>query len=723
MAYEEAPASVRLPRMLAGRAMVILGLSGLAVAQPLLDLFGNNPEFFVAGDYSRGQIVWFALIVTLLPPIAGTAVVGVAGAIDRRAGDVAFAAVAGLFAGALVLAVIRSLGLDPVALVLPLALLGGVAVALLVIRTQGFRLLASYLAAANLAFFGMFMFTSRTSDLVAASAGDDLGSVQVPELRGPVVVLVLDEFPAATIMRADGTINADRYPGFAELASVSSWFRNASSPHNLTPRAVPSILDGRLGDDGALPIYADHPRNLLTLLGQDVPVLRYESVTDLCPPSICETAQQRQPLSQALRDASIVYGHRVLPGALRDGLTPIDNSWGDFGADNDGGVGSDPTSPGSDESGDDHGDDGDDRNDGEREYIEEAYSRWQGLGADERSPLGQAGIVRQQIDLMTSEPAVHFVHVALPHRPWVLSRTGISTSFLPELITDPDVPAYDFENRMEYQLHSMQVGAVDSLIGDLLDRLRGLPTWDDTLLVVTSDHGSNLTPPDLGRMRITDTNREEVYRVPLFIKAPGQQQGVAVDASAQTIDVLPSIVDLLDAEVDWTFDGHSLYDGTEAHTPSLVSTDVQTAVDIAVARRADFPSGDTWIDLAAVGPNGDLVGRHIDDLTVGDPSEYTMSFNQDDLFDALPTESGTMPFALSGTVEGPAEPPELLVAVNGRLAGVIGGYGPDDDGWSFLGFVADLYRSGRNDVRVYEVERAADARSGSAVVLRPVDDA
>ena len=35
------------------RAFIILGLSGLAVTQPLLDLFGQNPEFFVAGNYSR----------------------------------------------------------------------------------------------------------------------------------------------------------------------------------------------------------------------------------------------------------------------------------------------------------------------------------------------------------------------------------------------------------------------------------------------------------------------------------------------------------------------------------------------------------------------------------------------------------------------------------------------------------------------------------------------
>ena len=60
------------------RSLVILGLSSLAVAQPLLDLFGRNPEFFVAGNYSTGQIVWFALLITLVPPLVGIAAIAAA---------------------------------------------------------------------------------------------------------------------------------------------------------------------------------------------------------------------------------------------------------------------------------------------------------------------------------------------------------------------------------------------------------------------------------------------------------------------------------------------------------------------------------------------------------------------------------------------------------------------------------------------------------------------
>ena len=675
------------------RAFVILGLSGLAVAQPLLDLFGKNPEFFVAGNYSRGQIVAFALLITLVPPLVGIALTAVATVIDRRAGTIVFGVVCAALAGAFVLAVLRTLDVDATLLVFALAVAGGLGIAALIIRTRGARLFASYLAAANLLFVGSFLFFSPTSELVSGGSTGDLGSVHVPPLRGPVVVVVLDEFPAATIMRADGSLNTDRFPGFAELAGVSTWFRNASSQYNLTHRAVPMILTGTLGNNDDLPTYQDHPRNLFTLLGSVARVRRYESVTDMCPPSVCDPPP-RQPLSQAIEDASVVYGHRVLPSSLRNDLPAIDNSWGAYGAQDDrGGATSDQTSATS--------------------HIEQAYSRWLGMAADERSPRGQAQVLRAETEAIDGSPSVHFVHVALPHRPWVLSRSGLATSYAPELITDPSAPGYAFGARLDAQLHVMQVGAVDRMVGELVDHLRALPTWDQTLLVVTSDHGTNLTPPDIGRMKVTDANREEVYRMPLFIKAPGQTEGDIRDDSVQTIDVLPSIVDLLGADVDWEFDGHSLYDGSTAHTAPLVSTDVSAAIEIAERRAEEFPYGDDWTALAAVGENGDLVGSNVSEFTVGEPSAYTATLAQQGLLSDLPTADGTEPFVLAGTVGGAStEPSELLAAINGRLAGVVGGYRPEGSGWAFTGYVADFYREGANEVTLYEV-----SRDGSAVTL------
>jgi hypothetical protein len=671
-------------RTVGSRALVILGLSALAVTQPLLDLFGHNPEFFVAGRYSAEQIVWFALIVAFVPPLVGIIVVALAALLGRPVGTVVYDAIVALLATAVALATLRWLGVDRAVVMLALSLIAGAALTLFVVRTRGGTMFASILAAANLVFVGSFLLFSPTAELVAGDGTPSVGGVHVPPLRAPVVVVVLDELPAATIMRADGTINADRYPGFAELAAVSTWFRNASSPHPHTPQAVPAILSGKVTNGSDLPTYRDHPENLFTLLGRDVPVHRYEAVTDLCPPDIC-VSQPQQPLGQALHDASIVYGHRILPEELRNDLPAIDRSWGAYGSDTDT-ANDDPT--------------GDD-------LVNALYEHWRALGAEEKSVRGQAHILADRVAAITAEPSVQMVHVSLPHRPWMLSRSGVALSYVPRAASDPAAQTTEFSSRLAYQLHSMQTGAVDVIIGELVERLRSMPTWEDTLLVVIADHGYSLTPPDLGR-DVTERNAEEVYRMPLFIKAPGQVDGAVDDDTAMTIDVLPSIVDLLDAQVDWDFDGHSLYDGSQPHTEPKVSPDVGPVLAIAAARAQQF-DGDDWIGLAAVGANGDLVGRDVDDLTAGPPSQLEATLEQADLLEQLPTADGTAPFVLTGTVTGHPEsgdtPGDLVVAINGTLAGVVGDFEPSGGGWTFTGYVADLYREGRNEVRLYEVTR------------------
>ena len=67
--------------MLAGHLAV---LWSFAVAQPLLDLLGDAPEFFVARENTRGDIILLALTVTLVPPLALTAVEALLWAVSPR---------------------------------------------------------------------------------------------------------------------------------------------------------------------------------------------------------------------------------------------------------------------------------------------------------------------------------------------------------------------------------------------------------------------------------------------------------------------------------------------------------------------------------------------------------------------------------------------------------------------------------------------------------------
>jgi hypothetical protein len=60
-------------------------------------------------------------------------------------------------------------------------------------------------------------------------------------------------------------------------------------------------------------------------------------------------------------------------------------------------------------------------------------------------------------------------------------------------------------------------------------------------------------------------------------------------------------------------------------------------------------------------------------------------------------------------------PPELVVEINGTLAGIVGAYKQSDGGWRFTGFMGPFFRDGANEVVAYEVERSA-----AGVVLHPL---
>ncbi|MGH9228267.1 MAG: sulfatase-like hydrolase/transferase [Acidimicrobiales bacterium] len=688
------------------RCAALAGVAGLAVTQPVLDLFGRNPEFFVAGRYSSQQIIAFALIVAIVP--AAVAVVGssLVWLVNRRVAAVVLSGALGAFAGVFALVVLGSIGVDR-SWVAFLVAVASAALTVWLERTHPWgRALLSYLALGNLAFLALFLFASPTAELVGgnASAGE-LGSIRLSDLQGPVVFVILDELPVTTLMRADGRVNEDRYPNFARLAATSTWFRNASSHSPMTSRSVPAMLTGTFPDDGELPTYRDHPRNYFSLFGSRYRVHRYESVTDMCPPDACEPLPQGS-IRDALQDGAIAYGHRVLPGGWADRLPSIDHSWGNFGG------GLDPASA-EPATGDGSGSRGSGAPQGSTLTTvgpaDDPYGRWRGLDPFDRSALGQFRALDESVSFIDDTPSVNLFHVALPHYPWTLTPWGTRlTRFPNQLAHDPDDPAYEVTLRLVYQLHSLQAGAADVAVGNLIDHLRNVGAWDDALVVITSDHGTSLLPPDLGR-KLTSNSREELLRMPLFIKAPGQDEGEVRDDVAQTIDILPSIVDLLGVRTDWVFDGHSLFDGSKPSTDPDVDDSVEPALDIAARHGADF-AGDDWAGLAGPGELGGLVGTGVDAVTTGQPSTMTWSADDRDLFASLPTSDGRVPYLLAGTMSTPdsgRRPPDLVVAVNGVVAGIVGATEPTGSGWRFLGLVGPFFADGANTVEAYEVEPTA----------------
>jgi len=111
-----------------------------------------------------------------------------------------------------------------------------------------------------------------------------------------VVFVVFDEFPADDLLRPDGSIDAERFPNFARLASISTWFPNATTVFDSTFGAVPAILDGRLPRPRMATDVRSHKPSIFHVLDRlGYEVFKVESASAVCPPSICPGARTRRP--------------------------------------------------------------------------------------------------------------------------------------------------------------------------------------------------------------------------------------------------------------------------------------------------------------------------------------------------------------------------------------------------------------------------------------------
>ena len=109
---------------------------------------------------------------------------------------------------------------------------------------------------------------------------------------------------------------------------------------------------------------------------------------------------------------------------------------------------------------------------------------------------------------------------------------------------------YDATEADRRQIQNLYYGGVtqaDAAIGDVLDELRRTGALDNTLVIITSDHGEELGDHGLWEHNwMYETN----LRVPLIMCWPeGLSQGVRVEALVESVDIVPTICDLLQVEL------------------------------------------------------------------------------------------------------------------------------------------------------------------------------
>ncbi|MDP4991514.1 MAG: sulfatase-like hydrolase/transferase, partial [Marivita lacus] len=129
----------------------------------------------------------------------------------------------------------------------------------------------------------------------------------------------------------------------------------------------------------------------------------------------------------------------------------------------------------------------------------------------------------------------------------------------------PDLDASDATTRMIRKLYFGLATEVDHHIGHILTWLKETGQYEDTLIVLTADHGEMLGDYGLwGKMTFHDA----AFHVPLIIRQPkAGARGVVVTHPTESIDITPTILNYLGLGMPHAMDGKSLKPFLDGETP------------------------------------------------------------------------------------------------------------------------------------------------------------
>lgn len=98
----------------------------------------------------------------------------------------------------------------------------------------------------------------------------------------------------------------------------------------------------------------------------------------------------------------------------------------------------------------------------------------------------------------------------------------------------------------------------DTQIGLLINELKDLNLFDNTIFIIGSDHGQLLGEDGYTVAHCGGT--DEVLHIPLILSGPGIPKGLRVNELTENVDIVPTLVDLVGLKTNAYYDGKKLND-------------------------------------------------------------------------------------------------------------------------------------------------------------------
>ena len=339
--------------------------------------------------------------------------------------------------------------------------------------------------------------------------------------RPSVLWVISDELQYPLAFTQDGEVRPE-LPNLKALAADATTYSHAYAGANYTDYAVPSMLSGISDVAGQ---GADQMQKVRAGIGivpgmasaysvvMQSPMYSFDcSTADCASVGAGDDVGFVQRYSSFAKDTLAIAGRTALAAPFSDLFPSLDGKWRDFW-------------------------------NGGDEFGDNAEGNSVGAVIDGIASVGQSA---------PADPFFAFWHTIRTHAPWVVDRDGkeIYPSRVPIVEGSHMIGAeldqtYTTEElkSLERRLYANSAVDFDRQLGLLIDDLKASGEYDNTMIVVTADHGATMT--DRADRRVGDTLEQrwsEVAHVPLVVKAPGQSEPAMVTAPRSTGQIAATVL-------------------------------------------------------------------------------------------------------------------------------------------------------------------------------------
>ena len=350
---------------------------------------------------------------------------------------------------------------------------------------------------------------------------EDVLAFEAQPDRPSILWVVSDELQYPLAMTQDGEVRPE-LPHLRELQQQSTTYTRAYSAANYTDYAVPSMLTG-ISDVAAQG--PDRMQQVRAGIGivpglsseysivMESPIYSFDCDSETC--ASVGAGTDVGPVQRYLdfaKDTAAIAGRTALAPPFSELFPSLDGKWRDFWA-------------GGDEFGD---------------------------NANGNSVGSMISGLAQARTASAGSPFFGFWHTIRTHSPWNVDRDGVQIfpARVPivdgaHMVGSEADQTYTSEELKHLQRRLYADAAVDfdRQLGLLIDDLKASGQYDNTMIVVTADHGATMTERADRRVGDTLVQRwSEVAHVPLLVKAPGQQAPEVVTQPRSTGQIAASVL-------------------------------------------------------------------------------------------------------------------------------------------------------------------------------------